>query len=105
MKSVTVNYQHIAWAQQTARLSTARALERLGFHQDDGGPLIREGLFKPLGHPNPNAPKYFSADYIERLAHDEKWLARASDVVAAHHRATNGTQSQISVKHEFDKTR
>ena len=69
-------------------------MRRLGFHTDDGGILIRGGLLDPLGHPSAKGPKFFSADYLEELAHDEIWLARASDLVAEHHREANGTPEE-----------
>ena len=69
-------------------------MQRLGFHPDDGGILIRGRSLDPLGHPTAKGPKYFSADYIEELAHDENWLSRASDLVAMHHREANGTPDE-----------
>ena len=82
-------YQHAGWPQQAARASTARAMQRLGFHANDAGILIRAGMLVSLGHPAPNGPKFFAADYLEELAHDELWLGRASDIVTAEHREAN----------------
>ena len=78
-------------------------MQRLGFHVDDAGILIRNRSLVPLGHPTPKGPKYFSADYVEELAHDEKWLGRASDLVAAHHREANGTSEEEQGRCESTK--
>src|SRR5437899_1810866 len=51
--------------------------------------LVHEGLLQPLGHPKPNAPKYFAADEVERLVADKEWLSRATDALYAHHQEMN----------------
>ena len=43
--------------------------------------LTRCRLLRPLGNPPANGTKYYARVYIERLAGDEKWLAKASDAL------------------------
>jgi hypothetical protein len=35
--------------------------------------LVSKGLLKPLGHPAPNAPKFFLTATLKDLERDEKW--------------------------------
>jgi hypothetical protein len=46
-------------------------------------------LLKPLGKPARNCTKFFATEMLEQLRQDEKWLARASDAIAAHWRQRN----------------
>ena len=43
--------------------------------------LTKCRLLRPLGNPPANGTKYYARVYIERLAGDEKWLAKASDAL------------------------
>ena len=36
--------------------------------------IVAKGLLKPLGHPAPNAPKFFLTATLEDLRRDEKWF-------------------------------
>jgi hypothetical protein len=40
--------------------------------------LVKAKMLKPLGSASPQAVKYFAAAEIEKLAHDDAWLSRAT---------------------------
>jgi hypothetical protein len=71
------------------RVSAEKAAELLGFAPHDIPVLIRRGLLKPLGHPAPNAPKFFAGCDILELKADRGWLDRASKAVAENWRQKN----------------
>jgi hypothetical protein len=57
-----------------ARLDVAQTAKLLGFAAHDIQILMGTGKLVPLGDPAPNAPKWFAAVLILRLAADEEWL-------------------------------
>ena len=77
-----------AWAARglPARLDAASAAKLLGFAEHDIQVLLRTGKLTPLGDPAPNAPKWFAAIELIRLAADRDWLSRASREVSKYWR-------------------
>lgn len=77
-----------AWAIRglPARLDVAASARLLGFAEHDIPVLQRVGKLTPLGDPAPNAPKWFSAIELIRLAADHEWLSRASRETAKYWR-------------------
>lgn len=77
-----------AWATRglPARLDVAASARLLGFAEHDIPILVRFGRLTPLGAPAPNAPKWFSAIELIRLAADSDWLGRASREAAKYWR-------------------
>jgi hypothetical protein len=77
-----------AWAARglPARMDAASAAKLLGFAEHDVQVLLRVGKLTPLGDPAPNAPKWFSAVELIRLATDRDWLSRASREVSKYWR-------------------
>jgi hypothetical protein len=69
-----------AWAARglPARLDAASTAKLLGFAEHDIQVLLRGGKLTPLGDPAHNAPKWFAAIELIRLAADKDWLSRAS---------------------------
>jgi len=69
-----------AWAARglPARLDAASTASLLGFAEHDIQVLLRGGKLIALGDPAPNAPKWFAAIELIRLAADKDWLSRAS---------------------------
>ena len=61
----------------------------LGFASHDIPILVKAQLLKPLGSPAPNAPKYFSAVYVEGLTKDTVWLSKATKAVSKHWKSKN----------------
>jgi hypothetical protein len=68
------------WATRNlpARLDVAATAKLLGFAEHDIQILMNTGKLVPLGDPAPNAPKWFSAVAVFRLAIDEDWLHKAT---------------------------
>ena len=61
-----------------ARLDVAETSKLLGFAQHDIQILMAVGKLTPLGDPAPNAPKWFAAVEMLRLAADQDWLHKAT---------------------------
>ena len=76
------------WASKNlpARLDTAETAKLLGFAEHDVQILMASGKLVPLGDPAPNAPKWFAAMEVIRLAADNDWLNRATKEVAKYWR-------------------
>ncbi len=77
-----------------ARLDSQETAWFLGFAVHDIPILIRAGLLKPLGHPQPNGVKYFAAISLARLREDAQWLSRATDAITKHWQTKNANCSQ-----------
>jgi hypothetical protein len=61
-----------------ARLDVAATAKLLGFAEHDIQILMAAGKLIPLGDPAPNAPKWFAAVEMIRLAADQTWLHKAT---------------------------
>jgi len=68
------------WAARNlpARLDVAETAKLLGFAVHDMQILMAVGKLTPLGDPAPNAPKWFAAVEMIRLAGDQEWLHKAT---------------------------
>jgi hypothetical protein len=77
-----------AWAARglPARLDAAAAAKLLGFADHDIQILMGAGKLTPLGDPAPNAPKWFAAIEVIRLAADRDWLSKATREVSKYWR-------------------
>jgi hypothetical protein len=65
-----------------ARLDVATTAKLLGFTESDIQILMAAGKLTPLGDPAPNAPKWFCAIEVIRLATDRDWLHKATKEIA-----------------------
>jgi hypothetical protein len=76
------------WAarQLPARLDVAATAKLLGFAEHDIQVLMAAGKLTPLGDPAPNAPKWFCAIEVIRLAMDRDWLHKATREISKHWR-------------------
>lgn len=76
------------WATRNlpARLDVSTTAKLLGFAEHDIQILMGAGKLTPLGDPAPNAPKWFAAVEIIRLATDKDWLHKATKEIAKHWR-------------------
>jgi hypothetical protein len=63
-------------------LDVAATAKLLGFAESDIQVLMAVGKLTPLGDPAPNAPKWFAAVEMIRLAADQDWLHKATKDVA-----------------------
>ena len=65
-----------------ARLDVVATARLLGFAQSDIQVLMSVGKLTPLGDPSPNAPTWFAAVEMIRLAADQDWLHKATKEIA-----------------------
>ena len=89
---MNVTSQHsefLGWKIVPARLDATQTAWFLGFEPQEIPMLVAAGLLKPLGHPARNSTKFFATETLEQFRRDEKWLARASDAIAAYWRERN----------------
>lgn len=77
-----------------ARLDSQETAWFLGFAAHDIPILIRAGLLKPLGHPPPNAVKYFATETLTKLRSDTNWMSRATDAVMKHWQNKNSPKDK-----------
>jgi len=69
-----------------ARLDVVATARLLGFTESDIRVLMAVGKLTPLGDPAPNAPKWFGAVEMIRLAADHDWLHKATKEIAKYWR-------------------
>jgi hypothetical protein len=76
------------WAARNlpARIDVATTAKLLGFAESDIQILMAVNKLTPLGDPAPNAPKWFAAVEIIRLAGDQDWLHKATKEIAKYWR-------------------
>ena len=76
------------WAARNlpARLDVVATARLLGFAEHDIQILMAVGKLTPLGDPAPNAPKWFAAVEMIRLAVDQDWLHKATKEIAKYWR-------------------
>ena len=77
-----------------ARTTAEQAAGLLGFSPHEIPILTARGLLKPLGHPAPNAPKFFLTEAMKELRRDEKWMGKASDAISEYWRIKNNRKSE-----------
>ncbi len=58
--------------------------------------LIAKGLLEPLGHPAPNAPKFFLTATIDDLRRDEKWHGKVVDAIQDYWHYKNGRKQEAT---------
>ena len=69
-----------------ARLDASETAKLLGFAEHDIQILMATRKLTPLGDPAPNAPKWFGAIEVIRLAADQDWLNKATKDVSKYWR-------------------
>ena len=76
------------WATRNlpGRLDVGQTAKLLGFGEHDIQILMAVGKLTPLGDPASNAPKWFAAIEMVRLATDEDWLHKATKELAKYWR-------------------
>jgi hypothetical protein len=67
-----------------SRLDMTDAAILLNVGEHDITVLMRAGLLDPLGHPRPNAIKYFATVELLERAADRKWLSQMCDTIYQH---------------------
>src|ERR1017187_7151761 len=76
------------WAAKglAARLDVVTTAKLLGFAEHDIQILMAAGKLTPLGDPAPNAPKWFAAVEMIRLAAEQDWLHKATKEISKYWR-------------------
>jgi hypothetical protein len=69
-----------------ARLDVVATAKLLGFAEHDIQILMAVGKLTSLGDPAPNAPKWFAAVEVIRLATDTDWLHKATKEISKYWR-------------------
>lgn len=90
-----------------ARLDAPKTAKLLGFAEHEIQILMALGKLRPLGDPAPNAPKWFSALDILRLAADQDWLHKSTKEIAKywrHKRERSGAKQSTFRKKSAEKT-
>ena len=77
-----------------ARATIEQTAALLGFSPHEIPILTARGLLKPLGHPAPNAPKFFLTEGMKELRRDEKWMGKASDAISEYWRIKNNRKGE-----------
>jgi hypothetical protein len=77
-----------------ARLNVFETAWFLGFKPHDIPVLAVAGLLKPLGNPARNCIKHYATETLQQFRRDEKWLARASDVIRQHWHEKNARKQK-----------
>jgi hypothetical protein len=88
MTDETIQATLPVWAARNlpARLDVMATAKLLGFAEHDIQILMSVGKLKPLGDPAPNAPKWFAAVEMVRLAGDIEWLHKATREISKYWR-------------------
>ena len=73
-----------------ARIDVPVTAKLLGFAEHDIQILMAVGKLAPLGDPAPNAPKWFGAMEMIRLAADQEWLHKATKEISKYWRQKRG---------------
>lgn len=76
-----------------ARLSVQQTAALLNCGEYDIPLLISQGLLKPLGHPPPNAVKYFAPAEVLELAGDSERMGQICDAIYEYWRGKNAAKS------------
>jgi hypothetical protein len=83
-----------------ARLDVPATAKLLGFAEHDIQILMAVGKLTPLGDPAPNAPKWFAAVEIVRLAGDVDWLHKATREISKYWRHKRERRQASAVRAE-----
>ncbi len=75
------------------RLTTRQTAALLNCGEHDIPVLVSHGLITPLGHPPPNAQKYFSPVEILQLAGDSEQMGQICDALYKHWQVKNSAKS------------
>ena len=92
--TMTEELMHAAlatWAAKDlpARLLAAQVAKLLNCTTEDVSILVSAGRLRPLGRPNPNAVKFFSAVELIALLADREWLDEATKTIGQYWKRKN----------------
>jgi len=81
-----------------ARLTVQQTAALLNCGEHDIPVLVRKGFSKPLGHPPPNAVKYFAPTEVLELAGDRERMGQICDSIYEYWREKNAAKSSRNSK-------
>lgn len=81
-----------------ARLLAAQVAKLLNCTPDDVAILVTAGKLHPLGRPNTNAVKFFSAVELIALLADREWLDEATKTIGQFWKRKNARRNGLTIK-------
>jgi hypothetical protein len=88
------------WAEKDipARLLAGQVAKLLNCSTDDVAILVSAGKLRPLGRPNPNAVKFFSAIELITLLADREWLEDATKTIGQFWKRKNARRKGLTLE-------
>jgi hypothetical protein len=80
-----------------ARLLTAQVAKLMNCTPEDVAVLVTAGKLRPLGRPNANAVKFFSAVELMALLADHEWLDDATKTIGQFWKRKNARRSAETI--------
>jgi hypothetical protein len=81
-----------------ARLLAAQVAKLLNCTTEDVALLVTAGKLRPLGRPNPNAVKFFSAVEVFTLLADREWLDDATKAIGQFWKRKNARRNGLTAE-------
>src|SRR5271154_284521 len=88
-----------------ARLLAAQVAKLLNCTPEDVAILVSAGKLRPLGRPNSNAVKFFSAVELMNLFADREWLDEATKTIGQFWKRKNATRNTLTVNNLAKNTK
>src|ERR1035438_8306289 len=85
-----------------ARLLAAQVAELLNCTPEDVAVLVTAGKLRPLGRPNPNAVKFFSAVELMALLADRDWLDEVTKTIGQFWKRKNARRNGVNFEKPAD---
>ena len=85
-----------------ARLLAAQVAKLLNCTPEDVAILVTSGKLRPLGRPNPNAVKFFSAVELIALLADREWLDEATKTIGQFWKRKNARRNGVTLEKPTD---
>ena len=85
-----------------ARLLAAQVAKLLNCTTEDVTILVSTGKLRPLGRPNPNAVKFFSAVELITLLADRDWPDDATKTIGQHWKRKNAQRRGLIAEEQAD---
>src|ERR1022692_3116634 len=85
-----------------ARLLAAQVAKLLNCSTEDVAILVSAGKLRPLGRPNPNAVKFFSAVELIALLADREWLDEATKTIGQFWKRKNASRNGLTLERQTD---
>ena len=84
--------------QVPARLTAEQVAWLVNCQPHDVPTLVAARLLKPLGNPQPNSVKYFSAAEVVEQANDRAWLAKVTNALTQHWQKKNAGKRGVCLQ-------